>query len=155
MSQPQRFEQGRPMLLGGLRRQHDAASADIGRQWRDAGQLWPLPGQLGEYAYGVMCGGDDSRFEYMCALEVACLAALPAGLGRMRIEAQTYAVFCHQGHVSTLPARWQEALAWLAASQYQSAHKPDFERYSPQFDGINGIGEMEIWLAVVPRQQLA
>ncbi|MNF95600.1 Bacterial transcription activator, effector binding domain [compost metagenome] len=80
---------------------------------------------------------------------------LPPTLGRMRISPQTYAVFRHLGHVDALPHTWQQALAWLAQSDYDSAHRPDFERYGDAFDPDSGSGEVELWLAVVPRQALA
>ncbi|MNH09208.1 Bacterial transcription activator, effector binding domain [compost metagenome] len=155
MTAPIRFEQGRPMLLGGLRRHHEFQQGDFGGQWRDFGALGPLPGQLGEHAYGVICGADATSCEYMCAVEVAALEVLPKTLGRMRIDPQTYAVFLHRGHVSTLPQTWQGALDWLARSDYESAHKPDFERYGAAFDPETGGGELEVWLAVRPRQAIA
>ncbi|WP_349921684.1 GyrI-like domain-containing protein [Aeromonas veronii] len=155
MTAPIRFEQGRPMLLGGIRRHHLFSQGDFGGQWHDFGALGPLPGQLGEHAYGVICGADERGCEYLCAVEVNALEVLPPTLGRMRITAQTYAVFLHQGHVDTLPQTWQAALAWLAQSSYESAHKPDFERYGPEFDAQTDSGEVEVWLAVLPRQATA
>ena len=97
MTAPIRFESGRPMLLGGLRRHHLFQQGDFGGQWRDFGTQGPLPGQLGEHAYGVICGTDTTGCEYMCAVEVAALEVLPKSLGRMRIQAQSYAVFLHRG----------------------------------------------------------
>ncbi|MFM7967213.1 GyrI-like domain-containing protein [Aeromonas sp. A-5] len=44
-----------------------------------------------------------------------------------------YAVFRHLGHVDALPQTWQAALDWLARSSWESAHKPDFERYGDAF----------------------
>lgn len=155
MSDPVRFETGKAMLLGGLRRHHSFQHGDFGGQWRDFSALGPLPGQLGEHAYGVICGADESGCEYMCAVEVSALEVLPPTLGRMRISPQTYAVFRHLGHVDALPHTWQQALAWLAQSDYDSAHRPDFERYGDAFDPDSGRGEVELWLAVVPRQALA
>jgi AraC family transcriptional regulator len=80
---------------------------------------------------------------------------LPKSLGRMRIQAQSYAVFLHRGHVDALPQTWQQALDWLAHSDYESAHRPDFERYGAAFDPLTGSGEVEVWLAVLPRQAIA
>lgn len=155
MTTPIRFESGRPMLLGGLRRHHLFQQGNFGGQWRDFGALGPLPGQLGEHAYGVICGADATGCEYMCAVEVAALEVLPKSLGRMCIQAQSYAVFLHRGHVDALPQTWQQALDWLAHSDYESAHRPDFERYGAAFDPLTGSGEVEVWLTVLPRQAIA
>lgn len=155
MTAPIRFETGRPMLLGGLRRHHEFQQGDFGNQWRAFNALCPLPGQLGEHAYGVICGATATGCEYMCAVEVSALEVLPPAMGRMRIAPQTYAVFLHRGHVDTLPQTWQQALDWLAQSNYQSAHQPDFERYGAEFDPETGRGEVEVWLAVLPRQALS
>lgn len=57
--------------------------------------------------------------------------------------------------MDTLPQTWQAALAWLAQSSYESAHRPDFERYGPEFDAQTGSGEVEVWLAVLPKQAIA
>ena len=140
MSAPIRIEQGRAMLLGGLRRHHPFEQGDFAGQWHDLSALLPLPGQLGEHAYGVICAATDTHREY---------------LGGVAIAPQTYAIFLHQGHVTTLPHTWRQALAWLAQSDYQSAQQPDFERYGARFDAATGSGEVEIWLAVIPKQALA
>ena len=71
MTTPIRFESGRPMLLGGLRRHHLFQQGNFGDQWRDFGALGPLPGQLGEHAYGVICGADATGCEYMWAVASA------------------------------------------------------------------------------------
>ncbi|MEV3818259.1 hypothetical protein RI537_19350 [Aeromonas salmonicida] len=77
MTDPIRFESGRPMLFGGLRRQHAFAHADFGGQWRDFSALGPLPGQLGEHAYGVICGMSATECKYICAVDVTALAVRP------------------------------------------------------------------------------
>jgi predicted transcriptional regulator YdeE len=148
--EPLRFENGRPMLLGGLRRQHPYAESARGipAQWLELQALMAIPGQVGNTAYGVMCGHDAGGFEYMCGLEVESFATLPAHLGRMRILAQRYAVFAHAGHVSGIRDTWEKIYLWLADSGYQSANKPDFEVYGPGFDPRTGRGDIEIRLAV-------
>ena len=155
MSDPIRFETGNAMLLGGLRRLHAFQHGEFGGQWRDFSALGPLPGQLGEHAYGVICGATATQCEYMCAVEVAALEVLPPGLGRMRIAPQTYAVFRHPGHVDALPHPRQAPQGRQALAHLGHAHKPDFERYGDKFDPKSGCGEVEVWLAVVPRQALA
>ena len=151
--QPARYEDGRPMLLGGLRRKHTFASmgTDIPRQWEDFLKLGKLPGQVGTTAYGAICGSDPKKqtMEYMCAVEVGSLDALPKELGRMRVPAVRYAVFLHEGNVATIQVSWKQILSvWLPGSGMQSAETPDFEVYDERFDGATGDGGVEIWLGV-------
>jgi AraC family transcriptional regulator len=151
--EPSRYEDGRAMLLAGLRRQHafDAAAATIPAQWQAFGELGELPGRRDTVAYGVICGSDPAArtFEYMCGMEVESFDALPREIGRMRVPAQRYAVFTHRGHVSTLRATWDAVWhRWLPASGQHAADTPDFERYDARFDWRTGTGEVEIWFPI-------
>ena len=149
--EPNRYENGRPMFLGGLRRSHpySESGSSIAEQWRQFQSFGRIPGQLGKSAYGVMCGHNSDGFEYMCAVEVESLAGLPDNLGRMRIQAQEYAVFEHRGHVSTLRTTWERVFQWISsAASYQSAHKPDFEIYDETFNPVTGLGGVEIWVSI-------
>jgi predicted transcriptional regulator YdeE len=153
--QPVRYEQGRPMLLAGIRRKHTFASMarDIPRQWDDFQSLGELPGQVGSKGYGAICGGDPQvkTMEYLCGVEVRTFDGLPEGLGRMRVPAVRYAVFLHEGNVATIQATWQEILSkWLPSSGLRSADTPDFELYDERFDAQTGEGGVEIWLGVKP-----
>lgn len=132
------------MLLGGLRQRHEFAAThlDLARQWQQFKSLGELPGRIGSSLYGVMCGHDATGFEYMCGVEVESFAGLPEGTGRMRVPAQRYAVFTHNGPASTLRSTWLKILEWLLSSGYESAHTPDFEVY--------GVGGIEVWVGVVP-----
>jgi AraC family transcriptional regulator len=154
--QPQRYEDGRPMLFAGLRRKHTFASMgnDIPRQWDDFTKLGELPGQIGKTAYGAICGGDPKTqtMEYMCAVEVKSFDALPKDMGRMRVPAVRYAVFQHEGNVATIQSTWKQIFSvWLPSSGMESAHTPDFEVYGSDFDGATGEGGVEIWLGVKPK----
>jgi AraC family transcriptional regulator len=149
--EPVRYESGRPMLLGGLRRRHPflEAGRTIPEQWQQFQAIGQVPGQVGANVYGVMCGSGPDGFEYMCAVEVESFAGLPDTLGRMRIQAQDYAVFEHRGHVSTMRSTWDGIFGWLSgAVSYQSAHKPDFEVYDKGFDPLTGLGGAEIWISI-------
>jgi len=153
--QPQRYEDGRPMLFAGIRRKHTFASMgkDIPRQWDEFMKLGELPGQVGKTGYGAICGGDPKTqtMEYMCAVEVASFDALPKDIGRMRVPAVRYAVFLHEGNVATIQDTWKQILSvWLPSSGLQSAETPDFELYDERFDGVTGEGGVEIWLGVKP-----
>jgi AraC family transcriptional regulator len=153
--EPERYDQGRPLLLAGIRRKHTFASMgkDIPRQWDDFMKLGSLPDQVGNVAYGAICGGDPKTqtMEYMCAVEVKSFDALPKDLGRMRVPAVRYAVFLHEGNVATIQDTWKQIFsAWLPSSGMQSAQTPDLEVYDERFDGATGNGGVEIWLGVKP-----
>jgi AraC family transcriptional regulator len=151
---PSRFENGRPMLLGGLRQRHALAATelDLAEQWRRFKSRGELPARVGTSSYGVMCGHDATGFEYMCGVEVESFAGLPEGTGRLRVPAQRYAIFGHHGDGTTLRETWLRILEWLSSSDYESAHRPDFELYGPQSDPLDGGGEIEVWVGVVPKQ---
>jgi predicted transcriptional regulator YdeE len=150
---PERFENGRPMLLGGLRQRHEFAAAGAGMvdQWRTFLAQTEVPGRRGSNLYGVICGSDSLGLEYMCGIEVESFAGLPEGTGRMRVPAQRYAVFAHRGPASALRLTWQQILEWLPSSEFESAHKPDFEVYGPRIDPLAAVGGIEVWVGVVPR----
>jgi AraC family transcriptional regulator len=150
---PARFEAGRPMLLAGLRRRHSSETPEqaVGEQWRQFAASGPIPGRVGPNLYGVMCGGDASGFEYLSGAEVESFESLPASMGRMRVPAQQYAVFAHPGPAATLRFTWLKIFDWLERGDYESAHKPDFEVYSPPADPLGGAGGIEVWIGVVPR----
>ena len=153
MRAPQ-FENGRPMLLAGIRRHHAYASAGetITAQWREFEELARIPAQIGTVAYGVMCGGspESQQFEYMCAVEVSSFDDLPADLGRMRVPEAFYAVFEHAGIVSTVQDTWNAIWkTWLPESGFGPANSPDFERYGEHFDSTTGEGGLEIFFPIV------
>lgn len=143
------------MLLGGLRQRHEFAAADLdlARQWQEFRSRPELPGRIGTNCFGVMCGADSTGFEYMCGVEVESFASLPAGTGRMRVPAQRYAVFAHDGHTSSLRSTWLQIFEWLSSGDFESAHAPDFELYGPGSDPLGGVGGVEVWVGVVPRIQ--
>lgn len=148
-----RFETHRPMLLAGIRRVHRFADAmhGIPAQWEEFAALGTLPGQRGRVAYGAMCGVDEgaTTMEYMTAVEVESFDLLPAGMGRMRLPEQRYAVFTHPGAVATLRATWDAIWKeWLPASGLRPANTPDFERYGEGFDPRTGSGDIGIWFPV-------
>lgn len=151
--EPIRFENGRAMLLAGVRRHHtfDEAVQGIPAQWGELQQLGPIPHQQGAVAYGVICGGSEETrtMEYMCAVEVSEFDA--AHVGRMRVPPQHYAVFEHPGDVSTIRSTWDGIYHdWLPRSGRKAVDGPDFERYDERFDPRAGSGGIEIWFPVEP-----
>lgn len=148
---PIRFETGRRMLLGGLRRRHAFADAaqTIPAQWRDFHALGTIPGQRSGVTYGVVCGSDQAGFEYMTGIEVAGFEGLPPAMGRMRVPEQRYAVFEHAAPVAGIRRTWERIWQeWLPTSGHAPADTPDFEVYGERFDPVTGQGGVEIWFPI-------
>jgi len=147
-----RIVQGDALLIFGIARRYSCASkAGIPSQW-DAflPHFCHIPAQIGRVAYGVVSHTDDTGdFDYTCGVQVAGFPAQPHEFVRMRIPPQTYAVFKHKEHISsiaaTLDAIWNQG---LADSGHQAADGPMFERYGEEFDGRTGLGGLEIWVPV-------
>ncbi len=80
--------------------------AAIPAQWnRFVPYLGQIPGQVGRTAYGVIWNADDAGdFDYTCGVEVQEFPAQPAEFSRLRIPPQTYAVFEHREHISSIRA---------------------------------------------------
>jgi AraC family transcriptional regulator len=101
------------------------------------------------HAFGVICGNDGQRVEYMTAIEVADFESLPGDTGRMRVPAQHYAVFATKDHVSAAADLWPRIMfEWLPASDYEDAETPAFELYTQSYDPETGDGGFEIWFPV-------
>jgi AraC family transcriptional regulator len=149
-----RFESAPAMLVAGLRRQHamSEAPASIPRQWSDFMQL-DLPAVNAQRAVGAYCSMSADGFEYLTGVEVEGFDDLPDDVGRMRIPAQDYAVFVHDGHVSEIGRTWQGIWKdWLPGSGYEDADTPPFELYDERFDPATGEGGFEIWFPVRARK---
>ena len=150
---PTRFADGAPMLLAGLRRHHAFATAGttIPAQWEAFRSTAAIPWRPGATTFGVVCGSvpEAGTFEYMAGVEVATFEGLAADVGRMRVPAQRYAVFTHEGDASTLHATWTAIWDdWLPGCGLRPADTPDFERYDARVDPATGRGTIEIWFPV-------
>ena len=62
--EPHRFQKGQVMLLAGLRRHHETATAaaSVDKQWRDFLSEIPVAARVGTHYYGAMCGMDKVPF---------------------------------------------------------------------------------------------
>ena len=139
-----------PLLIFGLG-ERCRSNTGIPAQWgRFVPHLGHIPGQVGRVTYGVICNSDEAgTHEYICGVEVSEFPAHPPEFSRLRISRQTYAVFEHREHISSIGNTWKTI--WnqaLPDSGYQAADAPAFERYSEQFDGRTGLGGLEIWIPV-------
>ena len=148
---PVRFETIGPLVIAGLSGHHASgnAGATIAPQWmRFAPWLGKVPGQVGEISYGVSTNCNDAGFDYLCGVPVSDAAAVAAPLTTVTIPAYRYAVFEHQGHVSTFTQTLDAIFAsWVP--QTGGGRLADvlmFERYDQRFDAASGMGLIEIWI---------
>jgi len=152
--EPTCFENGRPMLMAGLRERYTSETAgDIPSLWRRlVPHLGRISGQVDHVAYGVVSNmaGADGGFDYIAGVEVSHADALPDGFVGLSIPAHRYAVFAHVGHVSmlkeTISDIWNH---WLPVSGYTTSTTPGLlERYGEGFNPSTGLGDIEVWVPV-------
>jgi AraC family transcriptional regulator len=153
-----RFESAGTLLIAGLGDRFTFATNEgIPALWQTfIPYIGNLPDQVGGLAYGVCCNPDgEGGFDYIAGVQVKSRDNLPASFRCIEIKPQRYAVFLHQGHISTLHQTfytiWNH---WLPYSGFAAAEAPEFERYSEDFDPVAGTGVLEIWLPVKDRDSL-
>lgn len=150
-SAPPRIERADALLIFGLGARHRGTNAGIPSQWdRFVPLIDQIDHRLGTETYGVICNTDEAgTMEYVCGVRVSQFPDEPQPFARLRIPPQTYAVFLHPGHVSTITGTWNGI--WnhgLSAAGLEAADGPAFERYGLTFDGRTGSGGFEIWVPV-------
>lgn len=149
---PPRKMEGQALLLFGLAQRYSCQSnAGIPSQWnRFLPHFCNIAGQVGRIAYGVVHNFDEAgNYDYLCAVEVREFPENPPDFVRLRVAPQTYAVFEHKDHISSIQASWK--LVWdeaLVASGHKAADAPFFERYGENFDGRTGLGGVELWVPI-------
>jgi AraC family transcriptional regulator len=148
-----RVEQGRPLLITGLR-SHFAEESwkGIPELWRRFAQhLGKIPGQVGRTAYGL-CFLQPSGVEYLAGVEVSRSSGLPSDFTTVSVQAQKYLVFSHREHVSKLHLTCATISEWLPTSGHEAAKaagSPDFfESYTEEFDPGTGTGGIEVWVPI-------
>ncbi len=123
-------------------------------------QLWQkltphighVPNEIPGYTYGVKLNSDNDGFEYLAGVAVSAFEGLPREFRAVRIPPQTYAVFIHRGHISTIretmKAIWSQ---YLPQSGLTPTDAPEFERYDiRRFDPRTGNGEVDIFIPIQP-----
>jgi AraC family transcriptional regulator len=147
-----RWERASSMTLIGLTGRHQfSAPQNIPAQWRRFMELYPqVPAKADRIPIGVTLPLDkNGEFEYLCGAQVRPAAKTLAGLVRLDVLANNYAVFQHRDHVATLrgtySAIWNH---WLPAGGWMAARAPILERHNPAFDPATGQGGVEIWVPI-------
>ena len=146
-----RFEQGPELYITGLQETYegDKSAAGIPEQWqRFMAHARNIPGQKSDVTYGV-CVMNGTAFNYMCGVETSASDEPPEELTQIKLAPQRYAVFRHDGHISTIRMTWAAIFDhWLPAADVVRAEAPDFEWYSADFNPMTGAGYVEIWIPV-------
>lgn len=151
---PPRFDDHSSFLVAGIMQRHEIATgAAIPAQWQRFGPyIGNIPGQIGMAAYGV-CGEvfeDQGEFDYLCGVEVRDAADVPPELDVLKIPAQRFACFTHQGHITAIRSTFHAVFTdWLPKSGLEVADGYNcLEYYGPDFDPVTGYGTVEVWLAI-------
>ncbi|MFN2201069.1 MAG: GyrI-like domain-containing protein [Caldilineaceae bacterium] len=121
-------------------------------------QLWmDFDGQKervrGQVSRGVFYGASDNydpqttEFDYLAGVAVKPGQAAPEGMVAWEIPAQTYAVF------ETTLAEIGDTIGyiygpWMAGSDFQRTHGPDFELYEEDFDGQDPSSKVYVHIPV-------
>ncbi|HEV2515085.1 MAG TPA: AraC family transcriptional regulator [Devosia sp.] len=89
----------------------------------------------------------EGLFRYLCGVEVASLEDIPPGLEAAVVAPGRYAVFEHNGHVSSLyetyATIWNEALPEAGCTVADAAV---IERHNAGFDPATGDGGLTLWI---------
>ena len=115
----------------------------------------PLPGQVNAVTYGVcsMENKEEGRFNYMAGVEVTGDAVLPEGFERVRLAAQSYAVFrltvtggpLHPQMQAAMPIIWGDM---LPKSGLKTVPAPDLEVYPGDFEPMRKGAYVDMYIAV-------
>lgn len=147
-----RIVDGDAMVIVGLKKRYDdETSTQMPSQWQAFQQhIGNIDNQKGNVAFGVLCNSDDDgNIDYITGVEVSQYPEATKELDGLRIPAQTYAVFPHEGHVAEIGRTWKAIFAdWLPRAEYKPVDAPQVERYGEGFDTKTGIGDIEIWIPV-------
>ncbi len=151
LAAPRLVQEDTLLIFGISQRCPQVGDPAIPSLWsRFAPYLGHIEGQIGSVAYGAIHKCDEAgAYDYICGVAVDRFPAHPAEFTRLSIPPQSYAVFEHGEHVSTIASTWKAI--WeqgLTKAGYQASDGPSFERYDERFDGRTGLGGLEIWVPV-------
>jgi AraC family transcriptional regulator len=145
------------MRIAGLRSHFTSASlGQIPALWKRLVSLGKVQGRVSRVDYAVVFPRPDGC-EYLAGFEVSESAVLPKDFSSTDIPANEYAVFSHEGHVSTLRNTFDAVFTdWLPNSGFEIAATAGgepylLERYGEGFDPMTGRGDIEIWIPVCLR----
>lgn len=147
------MEESKALMIAGVHGRYSKATVgDIPKLWELFDTcIKDIKQRVGRVTYGVCYNNKHDEFDYIAGVEVPSKSDVPSNFQFIEIAAHRYAVFAHYGPVQALAQTYERIMfEWLPASVY-AVDGPDFERYSADFDGRKGIGTVEIWLPLKPK----
>lgn len=148
--EPPRVVRSGTLRLAGISARHRGITA-LPAQWSLlVPHVGHVAGQIGRTVYGVTYNADDTgTFDYLCGVEVSEFPSHPPEFARLTIPPQTYAVFTHREHLSSVATSVGAILEHaLTDAGHTMAEGPFFERYDEQFDSRTGLGGFELWFPI-------
>jgi len=141
---------GLPLKVG------HATTHEISTLWdRLIARVGEIPGRIEGSAYGLLYNFDkrEGSFDYLASVAVEGDAAVPDGMARIEVAAQTYAVFTHRIENPVLSQDLPRVFnyiygTWLPDSGYLVAEGPEIEYYDSRFDPNNNSGEIDLYIPV-------
>ena len=148
-----RIIDGRGILAVGLLARYAlGATEGIAGQWQKfMGSMFAeIDNRLPAIPIGVTLAIDgEGNFDHVAAVEVATAGKVPSGLVKVQISPCRWAIFEHDGHITTLSktyaAIWDQ---WLPDHSHRLADAPCIERHKETFDTQTGNGGVEIWIPI-------
>lgn len=115
----------------------------IPREHEIEGKLQPA------VSYGICVPGGNEHFTYVAGFETNG-EAVPAGMTKVAVPAQRYAVFTHKGTIARLSETYELIYSrWLPLQGLEPAPGIDYERYDERFSGSEDEGaELDIYIPI-------
>jgi AraC family transcriptional regulator len=121
----------------GIARQYQEEDLDIETLWSAfRPNVSQIKNRVGSDAFGIYEAYNEIEnsvgFSYICSVKVSDFDNVPEGMISRIIPEHLYAVFRHNGPMSSLPETLKYIWgSWLPKSNYEYVEKPDFELYAP------------------------
>ncbi|MGL5116633.1 MAG: AraC family transcriptional regulator [Beijerinckiaceae bacterium] len=152
LKEPKISEHKGILAIGLLGQYAFGANEGIAGQWaKFMGSMFVgIENKVPSIPIGVTLGiDDDGNFDYVTAVEVNSSTTVPSGLTKVQISPRHWAIFEHDGNITTLSktymAIWDR---WLPDHNQRLANSPSIERHKETFDPRTGNGGVEIWIPI-------
>jgi AraC family transcriptional regulator len=107
-----------------------------------------IPDKVQQIPVGITTALDeDGNFDYVAAAEVKRFGEVRAPLVKLTVPKQTYAVFQHRDHISTVNQTFEAIWnGWLPSHDKTTADGPSLERANQGFNTMTGNGGETLWI---------